>query len=94
MIFDMTVVVAGETIQVRSSARDILDWESEHDESFISGETTMTQLLALAWLAAKRTKQTELSFDEFVNQLEDIQTAQVPMGPTRKGRSGKRSAKS
>ena len=94
MLFDITAVVDGDEIKVRSSARDILDWESEHDESFISSETTMSKLLQLAYLAAKRTKATTLSFDQFVDGLEDFKTAQVKVDPTRKGRSGKRSAKS
>jgi hypothetical protein len=91
MLFDVTATGGGEELEVRTNARDILTWEREHDESFLSGGTTFGQLAELTWLAFTRTGKTSLSFDDFVDTLEGISTKDVSVGPTKKARSAKRS---
>ena len=47
----------GTSFEVASDARDIRRWESEHGDSYIRTQISMTQIAQLVYLALRRTGQ-------------------------------------
>lgn len=60
---------------VVAKAADFVAFETEFNISIakLEQEVKYTHLLYLAWHAEKRTKATELSFEDWVNQVESIE---------------------
>lgn len=66
------VLSDGSTIDVTTSAGDIVKWETYFDLGIDKLEK-LTHLLYLAWLAVKRLKKTELDFDAWIETVGNVQ---------------------
>lgn len=81
-----------KTDSVVADARDIRNYESEFDRSFLSTELSMIQLTQLAYVTLKRTKAFSGSYDVFDSQCVEVEgqddEPDEPVRPTRRGRTG------
>lgn len=80
-----------KTDTVVADARDIRNYESEFDRSFLSTELSMIQLTQLAYVTLKRGKAFTGSYDVFDSQCVEVEGADdevEPARPTRRSRSG------
>jgi hypothetical protein len=70
----------GSTVEANCSAPEIVKFEDKFDISISNAarDLRVSHLLFLAYSWAKRTKQTELSFDEWTETVENISTVEVP----------------
>lgn len=66
------VLSDGSTIDVTTSAGDIVKWETYFDLGIDKLEK-LTHLLYLAWLAVTRLKKTELDFDAWIETVGNVQ---------------------
>ena len=62
----------GSTIDVTTSAGDIVKWETYFDLGIDKLEK-LTHLLYLAWLAVSRLKKTDLDFDAWIETVSNVQ---------------------
>lgn len=80
-----------KTDTVVADARDIRNYESEFDRSFLTSELSMTQLTQLAYVTLKRLGRFAGSYDVFDSQCTEVEGSddvEEPARPTRRGRSG------
>ena len=66
--------VDGTTLEVNTSAGDVVKWESYFDLGIDKLEK-VTHLLYLAWLAIKRLKKTGEEFDGWVDLVSTVEVA-------------------
>ena len=66
--------VDGTTLEVNTSAGDVVKWESYFDLGIDKLEK-VTHLLYLAWLAIKRLKKTAEEFDSWVDLVATVEVA-------------------
>jgi len=66
--------VDGTSFEVKTSAGDIVKWESYFDIGVDKLEK-VTHLLYLAWLAVTRLKKTGETFDGWIDLVGDVQVA-------------------
>jgi hypothetical protein len=66
--------VDGTSLEVKTSAGDIVKWESYFDIGVDKLEK-VTHLLYLAWLAVTRLKKTGEGFDGWIDLVGDVQVA-------------------
>jgi hypothetical protein len=66
------VLSDGSTIEVTTSAGDIVKWETYFDVGIDKLEK-LTHLLYLAWLAVSRLKKTDLDFDAWIETVSNVQ---------------------
>ena len=64
----------GTSFEVKTSAGDIVKWESHFDLGVDKLEK-VTHLLYLAWLAVVRLKKTSDTFDGWIDTVSDVQVA-------------------
>jgi hypothetical protein len=64
----------GTSYEVKTSAGDIVKWESHFDLGIDKLEK-VTHLLYLAWLAVVRLKKTSDTFDGWINDVSDVQVS-------------------
>jgi hypothetical protein len=64
----------GTSIEVKTSAGDIVKWEAKFDLGVDKLEK-VTHLLYLAWLAVSRLKKTGEDFDGWIDLVGDVQVA-------------------
>ena len=64
----------GTSIEVKTSAGDIVKWEAKFDLGVDKLEK-VTHLLYLAWLAVTRLKKTGEGFDGWIDLVGDVQVA-------------------
>ena len=64
----------GETVTVSAIAADLVAFESHFDMSVASlaDKVRLTHLFFLAWHVLKRTKKTELPFDEWIESVQIV----------------------
>ena len=77
---------------VRVDGRDVRAWEAEHGLSFLTEQTSYTQMTWLAWHHASTYDGRQMSWEEFDRRclaLDEVKAdnGQVRPGPTRKPRS-------
>lgn len=67
-------LVDGTSTEVTCVASDFVAWEGKFDLSVakFNQEMKLTHLLFLGWHSLKRTKQTELEFDIWVDLVESV----------------------
>jgi hypothetical protein len=73
------VLSDGTTVEVLTSAGDIVKWESYFDLGIDKLEK-LTHLLYLAWQAAKRLKKTDLDFDAWIETVSNVEVADAKKG--------------
>ena len=66
--------VDGTTLEVNTSAGDVVKWETYFDLGIDKLEK-VTHLLYLAWLAIKRLKKTGEEFDSWVDLVSTVEVA-------------------
>jgi hypothetical protein len=66
--------VDGTTLDINTSAGDVVKWESYFDLGIDKLEK-VTHLLYLAWLAIKRLKKTGEEFDNWVDLVSKVEVA-------------------
>lgn len=73
------VFADGSTTTVNAVAADLIAFESHFDISVarLQTEVRLTHLFFLAWHASKRTKQTELNFEDWAETIEMVTEAPV-----------------
>jgi hypothetical protein len=61
----------GETIDIETVASDYIAFETKFDKSIseLANDARMTYLFYLAWHAFKRTKRTELDFEQWTETI-------------------------
>lgn len=67
-------LVDGNSVAVTAVASDFVAWEGKFDLSVarFNQEMKLTHLLFLGWHSLKRTKQTELEFDAWVDTVDSV----------------------
>ena len=74
---DMTVTLDdGQKVSVTCKTPDFLAFESQFDKPFsvLQEQPRLTYLLFLAWAAAKRAKVTEKTFEEWSEDVANVET--------------------
>ena len=66
--------IDGTSLEVKTSAGDIVKWEAYFDLGVDKLEK-VTHLLYLAWLAITRLKKTAEKFDDWIDLVADVQVA-------------------
>jgi hypothetical protein len=66
------VLSDGTTLEVVTSAGDLVKWESYFDLGIDKLEK-ITHLLYLAWLAVKRLQKTSLDFDAWIETVSNVE---------------------
>jgi len=66
------LLTSDEKLEVKTSAGDIVKWETHFDLS-IADLSKTTHLLYLAWLAVTRTGKTGLAFDSWVDLVANVE---------------------
>jgi hypothetical protein len=66
------VLSDGTTLEVVTSAGDLVKWESYFDLGIDKLEK-ITHLLYLAWLAVKRLQKTSLDFDAWIDTVSNVE---------------------
>lgn len=68
-------ILAGqEPLEVRVIGADVMRYEQIQKKSFFAGEgVSFTRIAFVVWAALKRTEQTDLSVQDFLKGLEDIE---------------------
>jgi hypothetical protein len=66
--------IDGTSLEVKTSAGDIVKWEAYFDLGVDKLEK-VTHLLYLAWLAITRLKKTAEKFDDGIDLVSDVQVA-------------------
>lgn len=80
MIINLQIEYADNTKKlVTAKTADFVAFETEYNISIakLEQEVKYTHLLYLAWHAEKRTKATDLSFTDWVNEVESIEAEPV-----------------
>jgi hypothetical protein len=62
----------GTVIEVKTSAGDLVKWESHFDISIANLEKT-THLLYLAWLTVTRLAKTALAFEQWIELVDTVE---------------------
>jgi len=65
------ILLDGNRLELKSTAGDIIKWESHFDLSITDLNRT-THLLYLAWLAVKREAKTSLDFEVWADTVKEI----------------------
>lgn len=65
------ILLDGTELELKSTAGDIIKWESYFDLSVTDLNRT-THLLYLAWLAVKRENKTSLEFEAWADTVKEI----------------------
>lgn len=65
------ILLDGTKLELKSTAGDIIKWESYFDLSVTDLNRT-THLLYLAWLAVKRENKTALEFEAWADTVKEI----------------------
>jgi len=65
------ILLDGNRLELKSTAGDIIKWESYFDLSVTDLNRT-THLLYLAWLAVKRENKTALEFEAWADTVKEI----------------------
>ena len=66
-------LVDAEPVLIRIIGADILRWEQVNGKSFFAGEVGLSRLAWIAWAAMTRKKLTELTVQDFMSSLEDLE---------------------
>lgn len=88
---------SGESVEVEALVPDFVKWErlSGRSTADLAREIRLEDLAQLAWAAASRSQLTALDFEQFLDQLAEIELGSLESPKaTRPARSGARSSSS
>lgn len=94
-LFEVELEGKDEPIEVRVDSRDVRRWESEYEKSWLDNTMSLTTFAQLAWIACRRQKLFDGSWDDFDAVCVSVEHAEEPekSDPTKKARTGARSSR-